>query len=110
MTKSERVILIQGDADKWYEQAIFIVKPDNKTKPTPVDMVIEAEKIIHAYLIKNNRPLPAGLSVPTNTISYTSAVAQTPIRKRKKKRVDFFLNALMVLACIALGAVLMWGL
>jgi hypothetical protein len=112
MTASERVILIQGDASKWYDQAIFIVKPNGKAEDAPVDMVAEAEKIINNYLIKNKKPLPAGFPPNSNlsSMGYVPTVATTPKKRTPSKRVDFFLNIIIVLACLAIAGVFMYGM
>jgi len=51
MEKTERVIVLKGDATKWYEQAIFIVNPKEQEK-MPLDLVQEAERIISEYNLK----------------------------------------------------------
>ncbi|MCL2203325.1 MAG: hypothetical protein FWB88_05250 [Defluviitaleaceae bacterium] len=108
MTQSERVILIQGDASQWYEQAIFIVKPSSPH--VPVDMVAEAEKIIHNYMVKNKRPLPAGFPGKGKAKGYVPTY--TPVAKKRgpSRAVDFFLNAMMILACLALAGVFLYGM
>ena len=112
MTKAERVILIQGDENKWYDQAIFIVKPEGQRGQVPVDMVSEAEKIIRNYLVKNNRPLPYGLPGQTEAMGYAPHGNVEPLRKKRTKgrKMDFYLNMIMVLACFAIAGVLMYGI
>jgi DNA topoisomerase IA len=116
MTEAERVILIQGDADKWYEQAIFIVKPNTRTNAIPKNMVDEAEQIIASYLLKNNKPLPAGMNpARPNTRSYAnkqSAVTHSqvhPARKREKKGVNFYINMMILFVCLLLAGVFFYG-
>jgi len=125
MTQSERVILIQGDAEKWYDQAIFIVKPENKRGDIPHDMVTEAERIIYGYLNKNKKPLPSGFP-KAGVVGYASGAAgangadfangintaNASFGKKNKasRLLDYLLNILMVLACLALAGVLMYGL
>jgi len=80
--KTERVVLVKGDASKWYDQAIFIV---NKNAPAtmPVDFVAEAEKIINEYNLRSVQPTP-------------------------KKR-NFALYFGMAIACVAVAAILTFG-
>ena len=59
--KTERVILVKGNAKSWYEQAIFIIKPTVDTQP--LDFVAEAEKIIHEYNLKQAARRSASLIV-----------------------------------------------
>ncbi|MCL2189656.1 MAG: hypothetical protein FWC16_11835 [Defluviitaleaceae bacterium] len=112
MTQTERVILIQGDANKWYDQAIFIVKPDGKAGNVPVDMVSEAEKIIHNYLVKNKRPLPKGLRAQGAPVGYAPASQTVNTTKKRKasRRMDFYLNIIMILACLAIAGIFMYGM
>ena len=53
--KKERVILIKGDASKWYEQAIFIVNQNTPKDQIPLDFVAEAEKIIQNHIRKSGQ-------------------------------------------------------
>ena len=52
MQTSERVVLIKGDATKWYSQVVFIMNPKNPG--IPVDLVAEAERIILDYKRRND--------------------------------------------------------
>ncbi|MCL2373053.1 MAG: hypothetical protein FWC78_06590 [Defluviitaleaceae bacterium] len=96
MGKTERVILIKGDHKKWYNQAIFIINPATTKEQLPTDLVAEAEKIIANYMTK---PPPA----PNTVIS-----AQQ--NNKKTKRLDFALNIIMMLICIAIVAVIVYGM
>ncbi|MCL2500483.1 MAG: hypothetical protein FWE90_09120 [Defluviitaleaceae bacterium] len=108
MTTAERVILIQGDANKWYDQAIFIVKPHAPRHEVPVDMVAEAEKIIHNYMIKNKKPLPAGFP-PTQVTGYAPEAPPLPAKRLPGRR-DFFINIAMILACLVIAGLLAYGM
>jgi len=46
--KTDRVVLVKGSANAWYEQAIFIINP-NSPENLPMDFVAEAEKIISDF-------------------------------------------------------------
>ena len=102
MTKKERVILIKGGASKWYEQAIFIVNQDAPQETIPVDFISEAENIIRHYSEKK-----------TGNIGV--AYAPVPVKqvfksRRKKTGLDYVLNAVMALGCIAIAVVLLMGI
>ena len=101
---NERVILIKGDAGKWYDQAIFIVKQNTPAEKIPKDFVLEAENIIRSYLIKkkknagNNKAGLPQISKP--------ALTARPVRNKK---FDKILNIIMLLGCVVIAAALMYG-
>ena len=109
MTTAERVILINGDANKWYDQAIFIVKPGTKANAVPGNMVDEAEHIIANYLTRNKKPLPANFPA-IRAYADTDAPATTRTKKRAGSSANFLLNVLMILACLALALVFIYGM
>lgn len=50
MPSGKKVIMVNGESSKWYEQAIFIVKDENQNiVPEANYLVSEAEKIINNY-------------------------------------------------------------
>jgi len=105
---TERVILIKGDATKWYNQAIFIVNQNTPATKMPVDFVEEAEKIIYGYMArKNATPQPYHGVLPKP--SYPKSVG-VRTKKKKTSTFDFVLNTVMVLACIAIAAIFAYGL
>jgi len=115
MEKKERVILIQGDDSKWYEQAIFIV--NQNIKEIPADFVAEAEKIIQNYISKNDNhkvDIPSAnigiayASMPTYATKSSKIIKHTKFFKNKL--IDYILNTVMAIGCILIAAVLMWGL
>ena len=55
MTEQNKVVLINGDNSKFFDQAIFIVKKNIPENKIPVDFVSEAEKIISLHLAKKRR-------------------------------------------------------
>lgn len=116
MGRKERVILIKGDATKWYEQAIFIVNKDIPPENIPVDFVAEAEKIINNYIIKKRQKAYTALAPTKNSnvaiaTAPVSIPATAPVQKKAKKRgwFDFMLNAFMVLGCLAIVIILAIG-
>ena len=122
MGKKERVILIKGGPSKWYEQAIFIVNQNMPQDQMPVDFVAEAEQIINNYVKKNNRavaavayastPKPsASVKTPASCGGKASvpSFAKNPVKRKRDRGFDFFLNSLMALGCIAIVLVLLSG-
>jgi len=93
--KTERVVLVKGDASKWYEQAIFIVNT-NTAAEMPVDFVAEAERIINEFNLKKQTG-----AAPSH--------AQTTIIKAKPQK-SFKLHMLMIFGCIVIAAILAFGL
>jgi len=91
--KTERVVLVKGDASKWYHQAIFIVNPRVSEEALPMDFVAEAEKIIHEYNLKRS----------SKNVIAPPTVPPAPIKKSTR---NFVINILMVAACIGIAAVL----
>ena len=108
--KTERVILIKGDSTKWYDQAIFIVNQNMPAHQVPTDFVSEAERIIHNYM-RNKKSLPSSspnITAPVATIPKPNATKTKKTKERTKT--DFALNILMMLACMFLVVVLVYGL
>jgi len=105
MKPTERVILVKGDATKWYNQAIFIVNKDMPATKMPVDFVAEAEKIIYNH-IRTTR----GHTIPA-AYAATAPAKPTPARRKKKASAfDITLNIMMILACVAIAAVFAYGM
>jgi len=104
--KTERVVLVKGGADKWYEQAIFIVNTNAPTENMPIDFVAEAEKIINDYnLTRDNK----------KTAPEAENMAIVPIQPlvrpyESHQRPNIVLGVLMSLACLIIVGVLVYGL
>jgi len=110
MGKTERVILLKVDATKWYNQAIFIVNQDTPAAKMPVDFVAEAEKIINNYMSKEKKGHTT--HIPREKAALTPppvAVSPKPPKKQPSK-FDVTLNLMMILACIAIIAVFVYGM
>ena len=86
MNDKKKVVFINGNKSKWYEQAIFILKEEDKTMPK--NLVIEAEKLINDYMRKKY-PQPREKS-------------KTKMTKRQLKFYNNVLNVAIfcTLACI----------
>lgn len=113
--RDKRVIVVDGINGKWYEQAIFIVKPGFDA---PVDLVCEAEKIIGEYI---SRQTPQKCSAASE-VAATSELPRIPARdiilsqritpKKPGKAIDIVLNAIMLLCAVTLAGLLayaFWG-
>jgi len=98
--KTERVILVKGDASKWWEQAIFIVSASAEAEKMPTDFVSEAEKIVTEYNLRR-------VNKQTTPVIYPPISVQT---SAKKRRADFALSFLMGVACFVVVALLIFGL
>jgi hypothetical protein len=107
---NERVILIKGDAGKWYDQAIFIVNKNVPKDKIPKDFVREAENIIRSYMHKSKQTelvKAYSASTPPNASMTRPALTTRPVGS---KRFDTFLNMVMLLGCVTIAAVLLFGL
>ncbi|MCL2407539.1 MAG: hypothetical protein FWC95_06380 [Defluviitaleaceae bacterium] len=93
ISDNKRIILITGDKDKWYEQAIFIVKKDVGTISNADALIDEAERIINSYLTENPED--------EEESSYTPIVSVNNKINRRKSPLAAFLNLLLV--CVASG-------
>jgi len=90
MQSSDQVVVIQGDATKWYSQAVFIINPNPTAERPPIDLVAEAEKIIFNYVAKKRRyakeDLHAYLNLSSPMIIPPSNSEPILIDKMGKKR------------------------
>ena len=102
MEGNERVVVIKGNPEKWYSQAVFILNPQAKTEDAPVDLVAEAEKIIISYMALKNKG--AGEKIH----GYLQDAAPA-LKSKKRWRFDFLLYILMGLACAGLAAIVALG-
>ena len=116
----ERVILIKGDENKWYDQAIFIINPTASKDKLPLDFVAEAERIINGYMDKSRRPAsPAvssfapgpgsGTALALPSQSTTATVAPAAKKPARRSGSDLLLNVLMILGCLAIALLFIYG-
>jgi len=92
----KQVIMIRGDNSEFYEQVIFILRPQKIKKLQEIDFVSEAQKIINNYMAQkyNNTTTP-------------QVNEKVKVQSSKKNReIDKILNICIVLCCILLGTVL----
>ena len=100
MNDNKRIILINGDSTKWYEQAIFIVKRNAAQNELPVDFVKEAEKIINSYL--------GGMG--NSAVSSGFPLAVTAPRIKKYRRFNFMLNLILLIMFVAFATILAYAI
>ncbi|MCL2873482.1 MAG: hypothetical protein FWE29_00965 [Defluviitaleaceae bacterium] len=107
----DRIILVEGDNSKWYEQAIFIVRKNIPQSKVPVDFVAEAEKIVNNYMrIKTTGFKPNHLAHSSSEAAPTAHVS--PSRKpaaKKKSGFDTFINSVLFIGCVALLGLLVYA-
>jgi len=108
-----RVVMLRGTKDKWYEQAIFILR--DGAMQGEMDCLKEAERIVNGHGMQNiladkYKPAPAPIYLPTNT---SPAPAQVSQRKsepapppKRNKRFDSFLNISLIVIGIAVMALI----
>ena len=112
-----KVVLLKGDENKWYEQAIFILR--SSVNETEIDFVKEAERIINSHSLQNqiankygqmagHTPM-AALAAPTQAPPPLPAVQKNNSRPRPKTRLDFILNAALITTGIALVSLLIFN-
>ena len=107
-TSNEQVIVLQGDATKWYSQAVFILNPNPEAEEAPVDFVAEAEKIIFSYVARKRKYAKDGIHA---YLDYTPPVilpakSSNPILIEKIEKEPFWKTPLFYIATIAGCAVL----
>jgi hypothetical protein len=103
---SKRVILITGDRNKWYDQAIFIVKRNIPEAKMPADFVCEAENIIENYLsgARGGSVTEYACGEPYPNPSAWTVVGETAKKKKKGMAgVDLALNVVMLVCCVVLA-------
>jgi len=112
MQTNEQVVVIQGDASKWYSQVVFIMNPNPGAEKTPMDFVAEAEKIIFDYVARKRKyagdSVHAYLDYTTPVIIPAKAKGRA-VKEKKRFRWEFLLNLLMVAACVAIAVVFAVG-
>ncbi|GHV38830.1 hypothetical protein FACS189490_01400 [Clostridia bacterium] len=108
----KKVVVVPGDGQKWFEQAIFIMR---ENKAAPKDAVTEAERIVNEYIsgkttrenVSEVRRVCAATS-PRNDKRYqpTRHPAPIPVRGKKKRKADFVLNLMTFICCLGLTVLL----
>ena len=110
---NRRVVMVKGDGDKWYEQAIFIVRPgyENTRQRETVDFVREAENIAIGRsgmsLIIDER---GGMRPPSTQIPQINRPTEAKAPKKQRRGFDFKLNLFLVCSCLVLAGVIMYNI
>ena len=114
MQTNERVVVIKGDASKWYSQAVFIINPSAPADKIPMDFVAEAENIIYSYMERKRKNKCTGTHAYMDYYSPSLILAEPPkhtaVKIKKRFRREFFVYVLMIAACVAMAAVFAFGL
>jgi len=113
MQTNEQVVVIQGDPTKWYSQVVFILNPNQTADKTPIDFVAEAEKIIFNYVEKKRKYTGDSIQAYLNytpPIIIPAKKITPPFKERKRLKPSFLLYILMAAACVALAAIVGFGL
>ena len=104
---NKKVICINGDDSKLYDQVIFIMKDGinnvNDNNKKPIDFVFEAEKIINAHI--NNDKNIKKQEITNVTTRTKDGIQQIVIKKSGK--FDIILNIVMLVCCISLASIIL---
>ena len=102
----DRIILVEGDSSKWYEQAIFIVRKNVPRNKVPVDFVAEAEKIVNNYMNLKSSHVP---HMSRESVIVGHKISERRPSSKKRNGFDTFINSVLFLGCIALLGLLMYA-
>jgi hypothetical protein len=100
VTDQNKVILVNGDASKFFDQAIFIVKKNIPEKNIPVDYVAEAEKIIGTYLSKKHNKHDTYVHFAPEV--EMDMMRDEIIRRKNAQKFNIILNLLLAATCLVL--------
>ncbi|MDR1704434.1 MAG: hypothetical protein LBS19_07075 [Clostridiales bacterium] len=106
MSDNKRVILITGDEQKWFEQAIFIVRKSAAQRAN-IDFVREAELIIQNYMSGAAARTP--VSPEPGLSAAPSGRAAASVRKTYKShrsKLDVIINTMIIVVCGAIVVML----
>ena len=104
MTEQNKVVLINGDNSKFFDQAIFIVKKNVPENKIPVDFVAEAEKIISMHLSKKRRGHASYIHFAPEF--ELDMVKEELARKKRWVKVHVLLHLVLLSTCMTLAYLL----
>ena len=104
MTEQNKVVLINGDNSKFFDQAIFIVKKNIPENKIPVDFVAEAEKIIGLHLAKKRRGHDTFMHFAPEF--ELDMVKEELARKKRGVKVHMLLHLVLLTTCVTLAYLL----
>ncbi|MCL2350656.1 MAG: hypothetical protein FWC67_04165 [Defluviitaleaceae bacterium] len=106
MDSKRKVVLLKGDSNKWYEQAIFIMRPHAAQED--IDFLKEAEMIMNSNTVQHKlieQYEKMGAHAPLAPLSPPPAPPQAKKAPPRKSRFDAMLNFTLIVTGIALVAV-----
>lgn len=103
---NKKVICINGDDTKLYEQVIFIMRESNinKNDNKALDFVSEAEKIINGYVRQEEAVVKS--ENKEASLQVKNGIQQIVIRKSKYE--DIIINTLILVSCLGLSFALLY--
>ena len=104
MTEQNKVVLINGDNSKFFDQAIFIVKKNIPENKIPVDFVAEAEKIISVHLAKKRRGHDTYIHFAPEF--ELDMVKEELAKKKRSIKMHMLMHFALVCTCAILGYML----
>ena len=99
-----KVVLVRGDANKWYEQAIFILRESAAYEQ--IDFVKEAEKIINGQTIASQIIDKYENNAPAMPKQAQARENNNPNKRNKRKSFDVILNIALIIAAATVLALL----
>ena len=103
-----KVVLLKGDKDKVYEQAIFVLRPMAVEGDMDIDFVQEAERIINGQALRHKlvNEYQKHMTVYNPSYNRTKMDGNKPSKpKRVKTKLDNFLNGALIVTGAALLSV-----
>ena len=104
MTEQNKVVLINGDNSKFFDQAIFIVKKNIPENKMPVDFVAEAERIISMHLTKKRRSHDTYIHFAPEF--ELDMVKEELAKKKRGLKIHMLLHFMLISTCITLAYLL----
>ena len=114
---NRKVVLLKGDGNKWYEQAIFIMR--SGVDEDEIDFVKEAEKIINSQALHSSiaaKYEQQGAFAPITATPAPVAALPAPTQKSGAKappqntRLDFKLNLALLVVGLLIAAVFVYNM
>jgi len=113
---NRKVVLLKGDNNKWYEQAIFIMRQGQNADE--IDFVKEAEKIINSQMLYSqiaDKYEEQKILMPATTAIVPAGTAAAPkvqvVNKKPQaqpSKLDFTLNLTLLIVAIAIAAAFLY--
>lgn len=101
MIEQNRVILVNGDNSKFFDQAIFIVKKNIPENKIPVDCVAEAEKIVGQHLARKGHDNDCYVHFSPEL--EIDLVKDELARRKRSLKVAIAFNIIFLMGCLTLA-------